>query len=232
MNTNLIIAGYKARAAAKVNSLADSIIYNIARAERAGESDGEVRYFATKRILASVSPARSKNKLGYNYNGDAYFKLNQTMARLAKRLPEHWRGVLETEDQEQIQEIVKDVQLALTRHYLYIFVRQDMSMEQQAVQAAHATFVAGAAIRTDHTGNARRKAPFNPDYTHFVMLGVPDLESLLEAQQLAIDANVGMHPFYEGAMNDELTAFTTGIVTQENRHHFAGYKLLKFGVQS
>jgi hypothetical protein len=229
MDTNLIIAGYKARAAAKVNSLADSIIYNIARSFRDGETDGEVQYLAVKRILASVSPTRSENKLRFNYNGDAYFKLNQTLSRLAKRLPEHWRGILCDEDMEQIQEIAKHVQLAVVRHYLYIFVRQDMTPEQIVVQTAHATFVAGSAIRADHTGNACRRAPFNPYHTHFVVLGVPDHKELMDTMIGVQMKGFQPHPFFEGALDNELTAFTTGIITQEHRHHFKQFNLLKFG---
>lgn len=229
MNTNTIIKGYKLRAEAKVNSLVDTIIYSIARAYKVAESEGEAGYLATRNVLRSVVPTTSKNKLEFNQAGDAFFTLNNALRHLAKRLPERWRDVLETEDQEQIQKMAARLQDATTRHYLYIFVRQDMCAEQQAVQAAHATFVAGAHIRADFAGNNNRAKWFDPNSTHFVLIGVPDLSALLHAHNLSLNSGISTHAFHEEDLNDEMTAFTTGIVTQEKRSVFKDYGLLKFG---
>jgi hypothetical protein len=229
MNVNKIIQGYKLRSKTRVANAVDQIIYGIARAYKVAESEGEAGYRAGKHVLKAFCPTVNQNKLRSNQNGDAYFTLNRLLKTLAKKVPEYWRNELDNEDVEQVQEMAGRLRDLTTRHYLYIFVRQDMVPEQQAVQAAHATFVAGAAIRADFAGNAQRAKTFDPASTHFVLLGVRNLNALEEAKQLAEDAGINTHAFYEEDIGNEMTAFTTGIVTQENRHVFAGYDLLKFG---
>ena len=229
MNTNKIIAGYKLRNQLKIANAVDQIIYGIARAYRAAESEGEAGYLAGKYVLKAFKATTNKNKLQFNQNHDAFYTLNRYLHLLSHRIPEYWKSELDPEDTDQIKAMAKRLSDLTTRHYLYIFVRQDICAEQQAVQAAHATFVAGAAIRADHSGNAKRAAQFNPNHTHFVLLGVPTLKDLWDVRDLARDSNIMTHPFYEGDLNEEMTAFTTGIITQENRHLFAGFNLLKFG---
>jgi hypothetical protein len=229
MNTNKTIAGFRLRAANKVANSVDHIIYAIARAYHVAESEGEAGYRAGKYLLKSFTPTRSANKLNNNHNGDAYFTLNRLLATLTNYVPVYWQVELDDEDIDQIKGMAKRLLDLTTRHYLYIAVRQDICAEQQAVQAAHATFVAGAAIRADFAGNNARARPFDPNYTHFVLLGVPNLPALLAFESNVREQGIPTHVFYEGDMNDEMTAFTSGIVTQEQRHVFAGYDLLKFG---
>lgn len=226
MNTNKIIAGYKLRNQLKIANAVDQIIYGIARAHPAAYAAG---YLAGKYVLKAFRATTNQNKLTFNQNHDAFFTLNGLLRMLSSRIPEYWKSELDLEDIDQIKAMAKRLCDLTTRHYLYIFVRQDICAEQQAVQAAHATFVAGAVIRADHTGNAKRARPFNPDHTHFVLLGVPDLRCLQDAEAATRFNNITTYCFYEGDLNNEMTAFTTGIVTQENRHVFAGFSLLKFG---
>lgn len=230
MNTNKIMQGYRLRAANKVANSVDQIIYAIARAYKNSESEGEAGYRAGKQVLAAFTPTKSQNKLRCNQNGDAYFTLNNLLDTLSRNVPEYWRNELDADDIEKIKEMAKRLRDLTTRHYVYIFVRQDIVPEQQAVQAAHATFVAGAAIRADFAGNAQRAKPFDPNYTHFVLLGVRGLPELLAVESNTREHNIPTHVFYEGDMDNEMTAFCTGIVTQEQRHVFAGHDLLKFDV--
>lgn len=234
MNTQFIIAGYRARNALKNASIVDQILYAIARAVQYAESEGEANYLSTKYVLRAFVPAKNSNKLWKNYNNDPFFQLNVALERLANGyLPEHWKtafyqlGEYE-ETLATIKRFAARLQEATTRHYLYIFVRQDMIPEQVAVQASHATFVAGARIAKEVTRNATRPRAFDPTSTHFVLIGVPDLAALHEAWNHVHENVCEPHAFHEEDIGGEMTAFTTGIITQENRHWFKQYNLLKF----
>lgn len=223
-----INAHFKERLSAKSASLTDFIINKIAKARKNAESEGEAHYLMTKAVLSGVTPAKNKNKLAYNFNNDAFWTLNDTLGKLSKSIPEHWKPHLIDEEMDQIKKDALQMMDATQRHYLYIFVRQDLVAEQQAVQATHATFVAGAAIAKDLEGNAARPRKFNPASTHFVLIGVPDLNALYEARGIAQANGITTHEFYEEDIGDQMTAFTTGIVTQEKRSVFRSYGLLKF----
>jgi len=228
MNYNLIRDTYKALAATKQNSLTDFVIYAIARARFAAESEGEANYLMTKAVLKAVTPAKRHNKLAFNYSNDAFFKLHNVLHKLAgNKFPIKWKNNLEDADFKQIGDDAYKLMDAMHRHYLYIFVRQDMCAEQVTVQATHATFCAGHHISRDVEGNSKRPRKFDPSNTHFVLIGVPDLSELLYARGIAEVAGISTHAFHEEDMNNEMTAFTTGIVTQENRHYFKSFGLLK-----
>lgn len=234
MNTNKIITGYKLRAQNKLNNAVDTILYSIARAYKVAESEGEAGYLAGKYILAAFTPITCHKKLQCNVNGDAFAALNSHLRNLAAGfIPEYWKRELDgVDDIQPIIQMAQRLTDMTSRHYLYIFVRQDMIPEQQAVQAAHATFKAGAKIRAAELKTNRRE-PFNPDKTHFVLLGVPNLNTLNELYDKYNDDrtnNFGTYPFYEEDIGGEMTAFACGIVTQEHRHKFAGFNLLKFGI--
>jgi len=227
MEYNTIRAIFKQRIRTKTATLADFIISAIANAHRVAESEGEANYLTTKAVLAMARPATNKNKLSQNYNNDPFFKLHSALSLIARKvLPRHWKD-LSKEDQEVLFHSAHRLMDATKRHYLYIFVRQDMCAEQVTVQTAHATFSAGHHISRDIQGNAKRQRPFNPANTHFVLIGVPDLMALYQARGIAEVAGISTHAFEEEDMNGEMTAFTTGIVTQENRHVFKQFQLLK-----
>lgn len=102
--------------------------------------------------------------------------------------------------------------------YMFIFVRQDISREQQAVQAAHATFKAGTTWR--HA---------NPDKTNFVLIGVPDLEELNEVEE-AFKAKdfYGFVKFVEPDLGDTATAIATAPIKEHRKSFLKQYKTLTF----
>jgi hypothetical protein len=227
MEYNTIRAIFNERVQTKTATLADFVINAIAKAHRTAESEGEANYLTTKAVLAMAVPATNKNKLSQNYNNDPFFKLHSVLHLLSRKvLPRHWKD-LTSEDQNVIFHSAQRLRDATQRHYLYIFVRQDMCAEQVTVQTAHATFAAGHHISRDVEGNSKRVRPFDPSSTHFVLIGVPDLVDLYHARGIAEVAGITTHAFEEEDMNGEMTAFTTGIVTQEKRHVFKQFQLLK-----
>ncbi len=240
LNTKYIIDTVKSRIADKTATAQDYILYAIARAYRAAESEGEANYLSTKYVLAQASAVTNTNKLRCQLKNDPFRTVRQALSTITKvrlvpiaNARTHWKTQLGwrflTNYPELTQEDIDTLKFAaerlieaFDRQYLYIFVRQDMIPEQQAVQAAHATFVAGQMLQ-------EQGVKFSSDFTHFVLIGVPGLDELHQALDKAKAADIRVACFFEGDMDDELTAFTAGVVTQEKRAVFKEYGLLKMG---
>lgn len=234
MSTERIITAFKERARIGVqNTFADHIIYSIARALQYSESEGEANYLSTKYVLQMVSPVNQKTA-DNQYNGDRYGRLTNELRMVANSFR---KGIFNkltpgaansdlaylVEDRETFAGFCDRLIEATQRHYVYIFVRQDMIFEQQAVQAAHATMVAGAKMSSKMFNGKH----FNPQSTHFVLIGVPDKDELIRAQALASLNGIQGSMFYEEDLNDEPTAFCTDVVSHEQRATFREYGLLK-----
>ena len=96
---------------------------------------------------------------------------------------------------------------------MYIFVREDLSLSQQIVQAGHATFEIG----TLH--------PANTHSPHFVLLGAKTELKLLEIAEWLISHNVEFKMFYEPDISS-YTALATQPMSGETRNKFKKFKLL------
>lgn len=211
----------------------DFILQAIARGYLWGKDDHDRLRITGRLIMKANAPVQRPRDVEQQCNGDPYhflrLRLNKTVLTL--RAFEHLgyekpsyssisRCYLWNADQavyDWIETAVKDVLQHIDTRYLYIFVRQDICPEQQAVQAAHAVYVSGA----------NGTCGVDPNYVHFVLIGVPGLEELTEAWRKFY--NFHGQPFFEGDMNDEMTAFACGPVRQADRHNFRDYKILKFG---
>jgi hypothetical protein len=107
--------------------------------------------------------------------------------------------------------------------YAYFFVRQDISNEQQMVQAAHAAMVLGQNV-SPALAEAWR--------TNFVIFGVPDLATLGERGHYLWTRGVDHYGFYEPDMGGELTAIACRPMRKsvaERKRLFANETLLKMG---
>jgi hypothetical protein len=104
--------------------------------------------------------------------------------------------------------------------YLFIFVRQDISREQQAVQAAHATFKAGCIA--GKTGEA------DPNTTNFVLIGVEDEAALVEAREKLYDRGISYAEFVEPDLDNSLTAIASQPLKEHRKRFLKRYKLLSF----
>lgn len=101
--------------------------------------------------------------------------------------------------------------------YMFIFVRQDISKEQQAVQAAHASFCAGRAY-----------LHHSPDKVNFVLIGVPDEYSIDNAASWINDHHVKHVVFREPDLDNSITAIATQPLKEHQKRFLKGYNLLSF----
>ena len=100
------------------------------------------------------------------------------------------------------------------KKYVYVFVRQDISIPQQFVQACHAAHSCGL----EHNDSGISSS--------IILFGIDNkeqLESLLEKYRLQLNC----HPFYEPYKNTGLTAFATDPIPEDQRHIFKSFSLWK-----
>lgn len=91
--------------------------------------------------------------------------------------------------------------------YTYIFVRQDISVAQQMVQACHAAMLTPSNI------------------TRIVIFGLKDLQTLENELQRLTKKGVVCYPFFEPPMRNELTAIATKPMTKKEGQIFSHHKL-------
>lgn len=101
--------------------------------------------------------------------------------------------------------------------YLIIFVRQDISKEQQAVQAAHATFVAGTTF--EHK---------SPEQVNFVLIGVEDETKLLSLECSLEERGIKYVIFREPDLASSITAIATEPLKEHQKRFLKRYKTLEF----
>lgn len=120
------------------------------------------------------------------------------------------------------------------QYYTYIFVRQDISNEQQAVQAAHATLKLGVeSQRRGDTVVPEGKVPFQlakeirPNQTYFTLVGVRNLEGLLAAKLILDTFGYMNETFYEPDIRGEPTAIACYPVRADLRGPLMAFNLLR-----
>jgi len=96
-------------------------------------------------------------------------------------------------------------------------VRQDLTREQQTVQAAHVAF---EVARSEHISH-----PI--PHPHFVLCGVCDESALLRQCERLEFRGIPFSPFYEPDQDNELTAIATAPVFGKTRKFFSNLPLLK-----
>jgi hypothetical protein len=93
-------------------------------------------------------------------------------------------------------------------------VRRDLSFPQIAVQASHAAYQASSLARPGH------------DKPHLVLIGIRDEVQLQKALSRIESAGVKCTSFYEPDIENQLTAFATETIFEEQRHLFKRYNCL------
>lgn len=97
---------------------------------------------------------------------------------------------------------------------MYVFVRQDLTRPQQAVQAAHAAI------------ESTKRWPYIGDHPHMVLIGVKNETKLRAALDKAKKHGILVAEFAEEDVG--MTAFATRpIIEDEERQIFRKYQLLK-----
>lgn len=99
---------------------------------------------------------------------------------------------------------------------MYVFVRRDIPVEQQMVQAAHAALEAGL------------KFPYQTEEpSSLIVIGVKSQNQLEKARQKVEGFVVKTELFFEPSWDYGNTAFGTEAVTEDQRHHFRRFQLWK-----
>ena len=107
----------------------------------------------------------------------------------------------------------------MTKRYLYTFTRQDISREQQLVQAAHATFKIGSLM-----GETA-----DPDTTHFTCIGVRNLAALEAVEKILVKFGFAYEKFFEPDLHEgEYTAIEVYPLDEDKRDVLLAFNLLKF----
>jgi hypothetical protein len=115
----------------------------------------------------------------------------------------------------EIKSIIRSgVKKMNTKEYIYIFVRQDLSNEQQLVQAAHVTLVLGNQLRD-----------YKVDDLYFAVIGVPDIKGLVKAAHDLGDRQYVK--FYEPDQGNTITAIATFPIKDQDRGELLKYKKLQ-----
>lgn len=101
--------------------------------------------------------------------------------------------------------------------YVYIFVRQDLSKEQQLVQAAHVTLVLGNKLKHKNVENL-----------YFTVIGIPQLSDFCKVMKDLKKHGTEYVTFYEPDQGSTLTAIATMPILKSERRNLLEYKLLRF----
>ena len=100
--------------------------------------------------------------------------------------------------------------------YLYCFVRTDLSLPQQIVQASHACIEATKAFLSE-----------NLEHPHLIVLSVKDQPSLFKVARKLDTTGVRYRIFIEPDRGDEATALCTEIIQGDARRIFKNYQCIK-----
>jgi hypothetical protein len=194
-------------------------------------SAGAALIFADKLIYKSFTPVTRKVKLDNGRLPYDKVYLALTHAADAKHFFEDDDNGLKdfVEYKDILKELVKQYSVYdsrcldkeyLKRHYIYIFVRQDIFPEYQAVQACH------VAAKMGHRIGQYPNDLF--DGLYFTLVGVPDIKALQVAAEDIKAVGATVYTFHEPDIGNELTAVASGPIAAPYRKRLLSYKLLRF----
>ncbi len=103
---------------------------------------------------------------------------------------------------------------------MYVIVRKDLSLEQQSVQAIHASIETARLL-----GNDKEEKWEHP---HLVLCGVENENALKNTIQRLVKNNIPFSYFVEPDLNNEITAIATFPLRGEKRDVMSRYQLLSF----
>lgn len=101
--------------------------------------------------------------------------------------------------------------------YVYIFVRQDLSNEQQLVQAAHVALVLGNKLKKDSVAEL-----------YFAVIGIPQLSDFCKVMKDLKKHGTQYECFYEPDQGNTLTAIATHPIKKDERGILLDYQRLRF----
>lgn len=98
---------------------------------------------------------------------------------------------------------------------VYIFIRTDLPIQHQIIQACHSVLEAGRTF-SEHHG-----------VSHIVLIAVESQTELLEIKSYLIDNEVNHRIFYEPDNDYQYTSITTEPIYGSKRNIFKHFKLYK-----
>ena len=108
-------------------------------------------------------------------------------------------------------------QIYTDRNYCYTFIRSDLSIEQQIVQAAHSAMESGRSFGDPKTP------------THLILLEAKSEDKLLNIAENLKQRDIRFQLFYEPDNDTGYSSLTTEpIFNSERRKYFSRFSLYKF----
>ena len=101
--------------------------------------------------------------------------------------------------------------------FVYVFVREDLSPPQQAVQSCHAVIEATKAFDIEQLS----------DHPSVIILSAKDEKRLHRVRNYLVEQGIRHVHFYEPDIDDQLTALATEPIFSDRRDAFSKYQLLK-----
>ena len=105
---------------------------------------------------------------------------------------------------------------ATGENYNYVFIRKDLPLCQQLVQASHASYEAGVKFQSK-----------TPTHNYLIMCEVPNEEALLRIHEKLNRKDIDSYLFCEPDINNQATALCTEPLTVERRRRMPKCKLWK-----
>lgn len=101
------------------------------------------------------------------------------------------------------------------KKYLYVFTRKDLTASQIAVQSIHSAFEMG------------REYSSHLKHPSVVLIRMKNEKDLLNAEQYLKGQGLDYRAFIEPFYNHSLTSLSVSPVSNENRHLFKKFQLMK-----
>ena len=102
------------------------------------------------------------------------------------------------------------------KNYNYVFIRKDLPLCQQLVQASHASYEAGVKYQSK-----------SPTHNYLIMCEIPNEESLLLLHDKLHRKKIDSYLFCEPDMNNQATALCTEPLNVQRRKLMSKYPLWK-----
>lgn len=218
---------WKSLAAAKEITAADVFIYNILKAMTAKTPDK--RAAALNLMQRAFTPVTKPIKLKSGRRPyDVLSKmlgsiqLKETELESLKNTPTRVLSCIKTKEEVSLYNDLKEYTTReLDRRsedlYTFVFIRQDLSKEQQVVQSAHATLVLGSKLQGyDHTK------------LNFVVCGAKDLSELNQVKEHINGNGMETVEFTEPDLNNEVTALASFPMSVSKKRCMRRYKILTY----
>lgn len=183
--------------------------------------------FVYYKMAKAFTPVRRKSKLDngrqefdavqlalghLNYSPNIFFQDEKNI--LTKTGRSIYRDIIRQLSIKALAEYYK-------REYVYIFVRQDISPEYQAVQSAHVALRLG--YKLGYHSEEHKMTHDRMKELYFTLVGVPNLDALTK-----ISERQGAELFHEPDINNQLTAVAYMPVKAKDRGKLLTYKRLVF----